>query len=195
MDGRDFDALTRSLSGSGSRRRMVAGLAAGVLGLVGLRSAEAASCRAAGNICRENANCCSGLCGPKDRSGRRRCHCQSLADCPAPDQCRAATCDDGICGEEILVGQDCTADACTCTAGGSCGGASFALCGNSGTVCRCYTTMEDGLACGRADVGCPGSCSSSLACGPGAEGARDTCCADGTACLPYCGAAGITTVS
>jgi hypothetical protein len=72
MDGSRFDSLTRSLAVSGSRRRLLGGFAAGALGLVGLREVDAA-CRNVGLICRENANCCSGYCGPKDKTGRRRC--------------------------------------------------------------------------------------------------------------------------
>ena len=73
MDDRSFDAFARSFARSSRRRlakRLLGGTAAGLLGLVGA-DAAAATCRRPGDVCRENANCCSGSCGPKDRTGRR----------------------------------------------------------------------------------------------------------------------------
>jgi hypothetical protein len=138
MDGSRFDALTRSLVTTGSRRSLLAGLG-GVLGLIGLRTAEAA-CRAPGRTCREHADCCSGLCGAKDRTGRRTCRCRSRADCPEPtDQCHTASCLLGVCGETVLIGQACDdGDPCTtgttCQADGSCGGGTAAP---GGPSCAC----------------------------------------------------------
>jgi hypothetical protein len=74
MDGSRFDALTRSFAASGSRRRLLRGLIAGVIGLVGIReTAAGATCRDGGATCRESANCCSGVCLPKNAQGRRLC--------------------------------------------------------------------------------------------------------------------------
>ena len=61
MDPTRFDALARALAAPGTRRRFVAGLAAGALGALGLRAPAAAACRAVGGTCREHANCCSAL--------------------------------------------------------------------------------------------------------------------------------------
>jgi hypothetical protein len=72
VDGSRFDALTRSLSVPGSRRRLIVGLAAGALGLTGGRAAVAA-CRKSGSVCREHANCCAYRCLARDATGRRRC--------------------------------------------------------------------------------------------------------------------------
>jgi hypothetical protein len=57
VDGSRFDNLARSLAQSGSRRRLVAGLLGGALGLVGFDRAGAVACRTPGQLCRENANC------------------------------------------------------------------------------------------------------------------------------------------
>jgi hypothetical protein len=73
MDDSRFDALARSLVAPGSRRRLLAGLAAGALGVIGVGPAGARTCSRNGLVCREHASCCSGYCGPKDAIGRRRC--------------------------------------------------------------------------------------------------------------------------
>jgi hypothetical protein len=115
LDGSRFDALTRSLSEPGTRRRVLAGIAAGALGLAGLRPAGAVTCRTPGLTCRVDANCCSGLCA-KDATGRRRCRCQSPGDCPLPDACHKATCTAGVCGAVATV--DLLTDPANC---GRCG--------------------------------------------------------------------------
>jgi hypothetical protein len=98
MDGARFDNLTRAMTASDSRRRVLAGLVGGALGLMGLRAADARRCSTAGDICREHANCCSGVCGEKDRTGRRRCQCLSAADCPSlQNGCESTTCAAGVC--------------------------------------------------------------------------------------------------
>lgn len=72
MDSARFDALVKSVASSTSRRRVLAGLAGSVLGVLGLHGADARTCSAVGTICRENATCCSGICSiSSDR--RRRC--------------------------------------------------------------------------------------------------------------------------
>jgi hypothetical protein len=92
VDGSRFDLLTRILATSSSRRRLLAGLASGALGLTGVRLADARTCTGLGSVCRAHASCCSGSCGPKDRTGRRRCGCATAADCPAPGPCLDAVC-------------------------------------------------------------------------------------------------------
>lgn len=102
-DGSRFDALTKSLSVPGTRRRLIGALAAGMLGMVGLRRSDAAACRPVGTICREHANCCSGLCGPNDATGRRRCACRADGDCPPPAVCHAVACQNGDCAVSIVA--------------------------------------------------------------------------------------------
>lgn len=125
-------------------------------------------CSDAGRTCREHANCCSKLCGPKDATGRRRCLCQSIADCPAPDQCHVATCVAGVCGETVLLGQACNdGNACitgeTCQANGSCGGGTRTVCtpqSQCHTVAcnpatgRCVQTPLTGTACNADNSAC-----------------------------------------
>jgi hypothetical protein len=103
MDDQCFDRLVQSLARPGTRRRLLAGFAAGALGAVGRHRAEAAACRPVGSVCREGANCCSRRCGDPDLAGRRYCRCQGAADCPAPDACHAATCTAGVCGVTATV--------------------------------------------------------------------------------------------
>jgi hypothetical protein len=121
MDGERFDQLTRRLVRRADRRAFVAGLVGAVAGgLFGVGDAGAAVCRMPGDSCREGANCCSGVCGPKETGGRHRCLCQSPADCPAPRRCRAATCEDGVCGTRITAGDPCD-DGNACTTDDVCG--------------------------------------------------------------------------
>jgi hypothetical protein len=110
--------------------RLGLSLVGGALGLVATKSfadeVEAAAKRAPGEICRENANCASGLCGPKDRHGRRTCHCQTKDDCPAPrDSCTTTpVCTEGICSTVYSDGQGrpCDPDNPICCGDQVCGG-------------------------------------------------------------------------
>jgi hypothetical protein len=169
VDPTRFDRLVKSLARPGSRRRLLAGLAAGALGLAGLRGAEAVACRMPGELCREHADCCAKLCGPKDRSGRRRCACQTPADCPAPDQCHAVACAAGRCAASVLTGKPCdVGNACTtgtvCLADGACGG-------GTPVPCPARDQCHDAGVCDRTT----GTCANP----PKADG---TACDDGDAC-------------
>jgi hypothetical protein len=198
MDGHRFDEWARTIAASGSRRRLLAGFAAAALGLAGVRPGQAA-CRAPGTTCRENANCCSGLCGPKDATRRRRCRCQFDADCPAAD-CRVRTCDPttGLCSNPT-VAPDGTP--CTSVSGGSC---CSGVCGID--ACTAPTCASGPCACGLCftDVNnvsrCGGNfqCSSTPFCTTNAEcvlalGAGSYCqggsnpggCGEGV-CVPPC---------
>ncbi len=97
MDGQRFDALTRALAGRTSRRRALAVF----LGAVGgglVRSSASAAGQTAGALCNRNSQCASGVCGERDRAGRRRCQCVGAADCPAPaNKCDRAVCQAGAC--------------------------------------------------------------------------------------------------
>ncbi len=168
MDDVAFDRLAQSLAQSGSRRRLLAGLAAGTLGLAGLGRADAAACRPVGSVCREGAGCCSGNCGPKDRTGRRRCQCGADADCPVPDACHAASCTDGACGVTATV--DVATDPAHC---GGCGRACPAV-ANGAPTCSagtCGVECDNGYfeangAC-HAQVGFGGACGASKECASG----------------------------
>jgi|GEM_PF-6836482 len=79
MDGDRFDSFVRQLGHGVTRRHLLRITGSGMLGMlistVRPSEAEARSCRSAGSTCTSAATCCSGLCGEKDRTGRRRCEC------------------------------------------------------------------------------------------------------------------------
>ncbi len=93
MDDSRFDQFTRSLPGQ-SRRSLVKGVLGmalgGLLGSAAVREANAATLRSPGEICRKNGECASGLCSPKDRTGRQRCQC-------IEGGCNGGTCCEGRC--------------------------------------------------------------------------------------------------
>lgn len=202
MDSDRFDRLTRDLATRSSRRRVVRGIAASALALLGIERADARVCASPGALCREHATCCSGRCD-RDRSGRRRCQCQSVKDCPAPSgQCQVATCSDGVCGTAIAVGQSCDdGDACTtndvCQQNGTCVG-SRVDCSNLDTQCTqgvcvggsCQTqnsneglSCDDGDACTTGETCQGGVCRGASICPPGDICSNGTCtCTVGGSC-------------
>jgi hypothetical protein len=139
MDSLRFDRMVQSLAESGSRRRFIAGIAAGALGISGWGQATARTCSSLGAVCREAANCCSGACGPKDRTGRRTCVCNGLEDCPAPAN-GAAFCTAGRCETTCNEGYEQIEGACKlpfgapCSSGSQCAGGACAADRNS-SVC------------------------------------------------------------
>lgn len=125
MDDARFDRLTRAFAGGSRRALLKAGMAAvagGALTRVGLGEARAAQTpRGPGSICRKDADCDIGICGPKDRTGRSRCVCVEASDCPLPRGavCREATCTAGVCGTRVTVEAACQ-PANRCLTGGTC---------------------------------------------------------------------------
>jgi hypothetical protein len=67
-----------------------------------------------GDPCTEDIICCSGLC-----DGEMCSPCQNANDCrPPASQCKQATCNNGVCGEEdVLDGTLCDDDQNPCTMG------------------------------------------------------------------------------
>ena len=64
MDGRQFDALTRSVTGSSRRsviKTLASGALVGALGLATVRTADAARCGRKGDKCQGNPDCCNGF--------------------------------------------------------------------------------------------------------------------------------------
>ena len=111
MDANRFDALTRTMTATGSRRWALRALAAtaasGALALLGVRGAGAA-CRANGTRCTSGAACCSGLCKKNRRTGKKECR-------RAPGQ-GTCTVEQNICtGASSCNGADCV---CFVTAAG-----------------------------------------------------------------------------
>ena len=119
MDGTSFDAWTRRLTGSGSRRALLGALSAGVMAALGhdrvaARNAECAHfCNAAFPPGRER-----GKCKSEAALGRGPCYgCEEAPACPGQFQdpvtcaCRggdASVCDGSRCGGAACGGsQDC----------------------------------------------------------------------------------------
>lgn len=123
MDGTRFDHLARRLAAGVSRRDMLKGaIGAALAAAVSGRVVDAAACRPPKAVCRKDGECCSGICGPKDRTGRQRCACPSgqvacgtACVTPASFQtdvkncgscghvcprttCQSAICSAGVCG-------------------------------------------------------------------------------------------------
>jgi hypothetical protein len=206
MDDRRFDALTKSLADRPSRRRLlravVTGAAAWGAAALGVGSAAAQTdevcagggrvdpaCRGAGRLCRECANCCSGICGPKDATGRRRCACPSGAEAcgdACVDPATAYRSDPANCG---ACGRRCSAPAnarATC-AGGTCGFActsGYKLCSGA-----CIPTAA---CCTAADCPAPavGTCQGERTCANGTCGFAPA--ASGTVCRTARGRCDVT---
>lgn len=110
MDGDRFDRLARELAkGSTSRRgflaRAVAALTAGAGLSIVPAGAEARQCRSAGLQCLQDETCCSGVCLPPDRTGRRRCAKPAGATCASGTECASGSCVDGVCCDTSCTGQ------------------------------------------------------------------------------------------
>jgi hypothetical protein len=190
MDGIRFDGLTRALAADQSRRRLLGGLAAGVLGLAIGRRADAATCRAPGVSCNQDANCCFGICGPKDARGRRVCECEYDDDCPRfGESCNAdIACIDGACvslGEVScpVLGDLCVDGACTCNEDIA---PEKPWCGDD-SCCRCVPGQPEGALCLNYAVECTsGWCNDFVTC----EGGQEEC-PEGFVCYyEDCGDAG-----
>ena len=172
MDEVTFDKLTRDLATATSRRRLLRGLVGGVLGgLSGaVGRAGAASCREAGRLCNQGADCCAGFCDTSnpDPKRRNRCTCpagtfecrggcKTAADyrddvencggcgrrCPAPVN-GVSVCVDGSCGLVCDAGYHQCGSRCVSNT-------DLALCGNSCTPCPVPANGRatcDGINCG-----------------------------------------------
>jgi hypothetical protein len=196
MDPTRFDAATKQFAALGSRRRLLAGLAAAALGIAGRDRADAIVCRTPGELCRGNADCCSRVCAT-DATGRHTCRCRTQADCPPPtNKCLAATCAGGVCG--TTVGVVCTAlDQChlagpcvpatgRCTNPAKSNGTAC----NDGDKCTQTDTCQGGVCTGSDPVVCTaqdqchdvGTCNPSTGQCTNPQKANNTPCNDGDAC-------------
>jgi hypothetical protein len=106
MDEQTFDELTKSMSSETSRRAalrtVAAGLIAAIGGFAGSSVTAAARQRPDGVVCSKSADCLSGICAPKDSTGRRVCGCgETLIAC------------NGACRSPYLG--SCTIDSDCCT--------------------------------------------------------------------------------
>ena len=133
MDAERFDDLTRRLATAASRRRLLKGMAAGlVAGALGGRGGPAAAqdvctLKANGERCAGGGECCSGRCVRKRGTNKKFCR-------RAPGQ--------GIC---TVANDICVSGTPHCNAAGS------------ATTCLCYVTSRGWSFCG-ADFDLPEDC-------------------------------------
>ena len=137
MDGSRFDALARAAARTPSRRALLGAALGGLTAvLLGNRVNAAQVLRRPGEICRKDGECASGVCGPKNGTGRQYCQCTGATQCPQPkagNACYVAACTQGTCGTVVNTGAACDdGNACTsgttCQADGSCGGGTATTC-------------------------------------------------------------------
>ena len=163
MDADRFDALTRSLTAAGSRRRALATALSGALGLLGLAGPDEAAAAKSGKCkppCGECATCKRGDC--KKKQGRKkRCKrgkCQPLRE---GTPCTNGTCQSGSCIAAVLPcpqGLTVCSGSCvdTRTAQANCGGCGI-VCGPRQTCCGgdCVSLNTNRRNCGACGNVCP----------------------------------------
>jgi hypothetical protein len=162
MDGSRFDALAKSLSVPGSRRRLLAGLAA-ALGLVA-SPVEAArpGTLSLGVHCRKDADCKSGYC---QHNPKLRRQASGTCRCPEPTvTCHGACCVGVPNGRPICVDGKCDIE-CD-RAADPCDG----VCCAADQFCEadaCVACRETGVACASEFECCSGVCDTYLGqCSP-----------------------------
>jgi hypothetical protein len=130
MDGKRFDALTRSLfTRASSRRRLLTGVAGSALGplasTLGLAPAEAThfGCRHVGVRCKRAKQCCSGICK------NHRCQAHHVGSCVSGlvDSGTCTVIGSGACGTDCNC-HNTTGAAGYCGLGGGQGGVSCLPC-------------------------------------------------------------------
>ncbi len=185
MDDQRFDALARAWA---TRRGMLKGGIAALAAAAGLgrMTGGEASGAPAGALCNRNSQCVAGICGPRDRSGRRRCACTTDDHCPG-SECQTAVCNsNGTCGLSAMAdGQECDGGTCC---GGICRDTTSDIdnCDRCGIVCSgdapaccasvCVDLAGDVANCGGCDHVCPDAENATAVCTGGVCGM--TCDAD-----------------
>jgi hypothetical protein len=169
LDVPQFDGLTRAIASESSRRRVLLGLAGGIIGIgpdwqAGSVEAKKGKkkrrppfnefgCLNVGVRCRNGGQCCSGLCsGKKPKKGKKRkkrCQGHDATNCPG-GQIEAS------CGG---INQPCATTAgtpgvCNTTTGNA------AFCGAGGDCFPCHRDADcvDSCGAGAACILCSGKC-------------------------------------
>jgi hypothetical protein len=110
MDYNRFDDLTRTLATTTSRRgflkTLAGGAAGGMLALLGIGEAAAKDCTKTGKKCKDNKECCSGLC-----SNGTCVSCLPPGGTPGCDPEEPECFDSRFCCSNAMV---CDASTCTC---------------------------------------------------------------------------------
>ncbi len=166
MDANQFDAMVMRLGSEASRRRMLAALLGGALGVVGWAGGEAGTSRKCKPKCNECQFCRKGTC--KKKNGKKTCKagkCKKLTNgtaCSGGGTCQsgictAPTCTDGIKNgseSDIDCGGTCPrcADSRTCItrndcAGALCVGVTCTACTNPGTRTGCGSDANGDCFC------------------------------------------------
>jgi hypothetical protein len=209
MDGSRFDALSRALTATGSRRLTLVALLGGIAGFQGLSDARA---RGKSGTCKPRCNecerCDKGPC--RRRNGKKHCHKGKCKPKPAGTLCAAfpgGVCQNGTCvdvqrdetncgalGTTCGVTQVCQAGSCfprsTCpaTVTTSCPLAFAIFCG-AGAGCRCGHSTEGNLVC----LSFLGSfCPPSVPGGTATPCITSATCPSGSACLDISACCGLT---
>lgn len=188
MDGQRFDELARAVARSSSRRSLLrsaaGGAGAGLLALVGVRSAAADNeCKPANkpqSKCNKDAQCCTGLVCSPDRVCQAGCHIEGTfypEDAVAPENpCLS-------CQPTASTTAWSNADGASCETGNSCAGGG--VCRNA--YCEENAAASDGTTC---DEGA-GTCVAGTCCVNGLLAGIDfcnpevntsVCCTDGEVC-------------
>ena len=188
MDGQKFDDITRALATGTSRRRVLKGLLAGAVGVVGLRraakvSAGPAGTRVLGESCRETADCTANQnleCQKVAETGAFRCECATgFISCQG--QCVSINCPGG--------GQlDTTTCTCVCPTGTElCNNSCVQSCtspfvlNTSSCACECPSSTPEL---------CNGACYA--ACAPGFTRNATTCACECPSGTELCGGQCVT---
>jgi hypothetical protein len=195
-----IDELSKELAATPvSRRRalrlLLGTAAAGLLSAVAAPGAYAArKCRAIGQTCQSDAQCCSRYCDNQTFKcgcppGTRLCGNTCVAECAPPKTLNTQTCQ-CECPQNLPkeCGETCCASNATCCPGGICCQSGTSCCGN--TCCPSGTQCTTARTCCPTDRFCSGEC-----CPPGfvCTGGRcvvSTCgrpCANSSECATPCG--------
>ena len=188
MDDQRFDDLTRLLGASGSRRRALRLLVAGVLTAGGLGRwpgpSRAQGCLANDEACDKDDECCTGVCSGSVCVCRAEGEpCVTPSDC-CDDEFGPLLCTDGVCAQPTCTREmeDCGRYGPCCS--GSCVGEGSLVCVSiaCGDIGDCPTNATGCVA----GVCVRGACDVDFFCPPGftcVDGACAELCADlGAAC-------------
>jgi hypothetical protein len=171
MDAPRFDRLTRSLAGAALRRGLLRGLAAFALTGAGLPRVATAKkkrkkikrnafgCVNVGKFCKNNSQCCSGIC--QGKKGKKTCKAHDTGGCQAGHA-------------------PCNAPQVPCTTDGGKAGFCATTTGNAG-----YCTTGTGGECTPCtrDADCREICGAGAACIACLECAGGSTCATTDACV------------
>jgi hypothetical protein len=215
MDSSRFDALARSLTLPGSRRRALALALSGALGVAGLvRSDDAAAGGKCKPKCKECTKCKKGTCKDgKCKKGKCKpaangtpCSvgtCQGgICECASGTTACAGGCVNtrtdprncGSCGRRCAINQLCLAGICTCPGTGGAG-----VCSGQNPGATCCLLMDGSPVCSCAGTSGPdfvnaATCTFTASCPPnttaciGGPGTCRTCCPLTTTCDTATGA-------